>query len=138
MKLRFQKVTKIVTFSLVLFVSVNKIKVPTCTPGPVQQWVQVQKGMASWYGEQLHGRLTASGAAFNTHDLTAAHRTLPFGTRVRVVNRWNGKSVIVRITDRGPFVDGRVIDLSHRAARVIGAAGITPVLLQLEAKHGKH
>jgi len=75
-----------------------------------------ESGGASWYGPGFHGRITASGERFNTNDLTAAHKTLPFGTRVRVTNTANGKSVVVRINDRGPFIQGRIIDLSRAAA----------------------
>ena len=87
----------------------------------------VQSGRASWYGPGFHGRRTASGETFNTHDLTAAHRTLPFGTKVRVVNKKTGKSVVVRINDRGPFAHGRVIDLSKASAQAIGISGVGPV-----------
>ena len=73
-------------------------------------------GIASWYGKPFHGRRTASGERYDMHALTAAHRTLAFGTRVRVVNLENGKTVVVRINDRGPFVKGRIVDLSRRAA----------------------
>ena len=78
------------------------------------------EGKASWYGEKFHGNQTASGATYNMYEMTAAHRTLPFGTRVRVTDRETGASVVVRINDRGPFVDGRVIDLSYQAARELG------------------
>ena len=81
---------------------------------------QVLTGAASWYGPKFHGRLTANGERFNMDDLTAAHRTLPFGTRVRVTNNATGKAVIVRINDRGPFHGNRVIDLSRQAAKTIG------------------
>lgn len=77
-------------------------------------------GIASFYGPGFHGRRTASGEIFNQNALTAAHRTLPFGTRVEVTNKDNGKSVIVTINDRGPFKRNRVIDLSKRAAEEIG------------------
>lgn len=86
-------------------------------------------GMASWYGPGFHGWKTASGERFNTGALTAAHKTLPFGTRVRVVNVRTGRSVVVRINDRGPFIRGRVIDLSKAAARAIGMDGVAPVRL---------
>jgi rare lipoprotein A len=76
-----------------------------------------QTGMASYY---KHGKRTANGERFNPHGLTAAHRTLPFGSRVLVTNLRNGKSVVVRINDRGPFTKGRVIDLSLGAAKVVG------------------
>ncbi|MBD1873152.1 septal ring lytic transglycosylase RlpA family protein [Nodosilinea sp. FACHB-131] len=90
-------------------------------------------GMASWYGPGFHGRRSASGEVFNQNDLTAAHRTLPFGTRVRVTNVSTGQSVVVRINDRGPFSHGRVIDLSAAAASNIGlrASGVARVQLEV-------
>ena len=86
-------------------------------------------GKASYYGREFHGKATASGEKFNMHALTAAHKTLPFGTVVRVTHRGNKKSVVVRINDRGPFVAGRVIDLSYAAAKRIDllAAGVADV-----------
>jgi rare lipoprotein A len=90
-------------------------------PPPIEDGVQV--GVASWYGPGFHGRRTASGEIYDQDALTAAHQSLPFGTQVRVTNLDNGRAVDVRITDRGPFVDGRVIDLSRAAARVIGLIG---------------
>lgn len=85
---------------------------PSATPiGP---------GVASYYGRRFHGRLTANGERFDMNAMTAAHKTLPFGSRVRVTNARNGKSVVVRINDRGPFVRGRHIDLSRAAAQEIG------------------
>lgn len=89
----------------------------------------VQSGRASWYGPGFHGRRTASGETFNTNAMTAAHRTLPFGTKVRVVNKNTGKSVIVRINDRGPYAHGRVIDLSKASAQAIGLSGVASVTL---------
>lgn len=91
------------------------------------------RGMASWYGPGFHGRRSASGERFNQNALTAAHRTLPFGTRVRVTNVNNGQSVVVRINDRGPFSRGRIIDLSAAAARQIGmmASGVAPVKVEV-------
>ncbi len=79
----------------------------------------LQSGIASWYGPNFHGKATANGESYNMNDLTAAHRTLPFNTIVKVENMDNGKSVVVRINDRGPYVGNRVIDLSRRAAREI-------------------
>jgi len=76
-------------------------------------------GLGSWYGKRFHGRRTSSGEKFDQHDLTAAHKTLPFGSKVRVTNVANGKSVEVRITDRGPRSRNRVIDISHAAAMAI-------------------
>lgn len=79
-----------------------------------------QKGKASFYGDKFNGRKTASGEKFRNSKLTAAHKTLPFGTKVKVINLKSGQSVKVRINDRGPFVAGRIIDLSKKAARRIG------------------
>lgn len=76
-------------------------------------------GKASWYGPGFHGKTAASGETFNKNELTAAHRTLPFGTVITVTNQRNGKSVTVRINDRGPFVGKRILDLSSAAADVI-------------------
>ncbi len=80
-------------------------------------------GIASWYGPDFHGRPTANGETYNMNDLTAAHRTLPFNTLLRVENLDNGKSVVVRINDRGPYVGNRIIDLSRKAAREIEMIG---------------
>lgn len=86
-------------------------------------------GLASWYGPGFQGHRTASGERFNTEGLTAAHRSLPLGCHVLVTNRMNGRSVVVRINDRGPFGTGKVIDLSHASARAIGMSGSVPVSL---------
>lgn len=91
-------------------------------------------GHASWYGAQHHGRKTASGEPFNQNALTAAHRTLAFGTKVKVTNTLNNKSVVVRINDRGPFTKGRIIDLSRAAAAKIDMIkqGVAPVRVQVQ------
>lgn len=94
----------------------------------------VQSGMATWYGGGHHGGPTASGERFNKNALTAAHRTLPMGTRVRVTNQNNGRSVIVRINDRGPYGSKRrIIDVSEAAARQLGMidAGVVPVRVEV-------
>lgn len=90
-------------------------------------------GMASYYGRELAGNRTASGEAFDPTDLTAAHRSLPFGTRLRVTNQRTGQSVIVRVNDRGPYARGRVLDLSQGAAEQIGMirSGSAPVSIEL-------
>ena len=80
----------------------------------------VQVGIASYYGEEFHGKPTASGEIFDMHKQSAAHRTYPLGTRARVTNLQNGKSVVVKINDRGPFVSGRIMDLSYGAAQALG------------------
>jgi rare lipoprotein A len=89
------------------------------------------RGSASWYGQPFHGRKTSNGETFNMFALTAAHRTLPFGSLVRVQRMDNGRQVDVRINDRGPFIDGRVIDLSRSAAGKLGilSSGTAPVRL---------
>ncbi|MDR7093321.1 septal ring lytic transglycosylase RlpA family protein [Hydrogenophaga laconesensis] len=81
---------------------------------------EIARGLASWYGERFHGRRTASGEVFDMNQLTAAHKTLPFGTLVRVRHIGTGKEVTVRINDRGPHVPGRIIDLSRAAASTLG------------------
>jgi rare lipoprotein A len=93
----------------------------------------VGNGIASWYGPQFHGQSTANGETYNMNEYTAAHRTLPFNTLVRVENQDNGKSVVVRINDRGPYVGNRIIDLSRRAASEIDmiGPGTAEVLLYL-------
>ncbi|MEZ8022726.1 septal ring lytic transglycosylase RlpA family protein [Vibrio sp. 1F255] len=90
-------------------------------------------GKASWYGDKFHGRLTASGETYNMNANTAAHKTLPFGTIVRVTNTDNNKSVDVKINDRGPYVKGRVIDLSHKAFSQIGDVkkGVVKVKIEI-------
>lgn len=92
-----------------------------------------QVGTASWYGSYFDGKATASGEPFNMYDLTAAHPTLPLGTEVRVTNLRNGRTVVVRINDRGPVVPGRIIDLSYSAARALDvkARGLQRVRLDL-------
>ena len=91
----------------------------------------VQEGIASWYGPGFQGRKTANGERFNTHDLTAAHKTLPFNTILKVTNLENDKFTIVRINDRGPFVRGRIIDLSHAAKTEIGMGGLGRVRIEV-------
>ena len=94
--------------------------------------ILLETGLASWYGPRFHGKLTASGEVFNQERFTAAHRTLPWGSRVKVTNLANGKSVEVRINDRGPFAKGRIIDVSRAAARALGMlqAGIAKVRIE--------
>lgn len=94
---------------------------------------RVKQGTASWYGPGFFGNRTANGEVFQPGTLTAAHRTLPFGTRVRVTNLNNGRSTVVRINDRGPFTGGRVIDLAHGAAQELGlvSSGLAPVRLEV-------
>lgn len=90
-----------------------------------------QKGIASWYGPKFHGKKTANGETYNMHEMTCAHKTLPFNTRLRVKNLSNGKTTIVRVNDRGPFVNKRIIDLSFTAAKKLGVdiTGTAPVII---------
>jgi len=103
------------------------------TPPPPLPAGYTEEGKASWYGEPFNGRRSSNGEIYDMHKLTAAHRTMPFETMVRVTNLNNGKSTTVRITDRGPFVDNRVIDLSLAAAREIESIGpgVVPVRLEV-------
>ena len=94
--------------------------------------MQGEEGLASWYGHPYHGRASASGEIYNMHNLTAAHRTLPFGTEVRVHDLENAREVSVRINDRGPFVEGRIIDLSYAAAQAIQMVGPGIARVRLE------
>jgi len=101
------------------------LAIAACHAEPKQP-TNVYRGYASWYGES---QMTASGERFNKHAMTAAHRSLPLGTHVRVTNTKNGKSVVVRINDRGPYGKGRIIDLSEAAAKQLDMidAGVVPV-----------
>jgi rare lipoprotein A len=90
---------------------------------PTSAGEKIEKGIASWYGPNFHGKLTANGEKYDMNGLTAAHRTLPFNTIVKVKNLDNGQSVKVRINDRGPYAKNRIIDLSKKAARKIGMLG---------------
>jgi len=90
----------------------------------------IQEGVASWYGPGFQGRRTANGEIFNTYDYTAAHKYLPFGAEIKVTNQLNGKYVIVRINDRGPYAGGRIIDLSYAAKQELGMGGLTTVTLE--------
>jgi rare lipoprotein A len=95
-----------------------------------------ETGKGSFYADKFHGRTTASGARFSQHKMTAAHRTLPFGTKVKVVNMANGRSVKVTINDRGPFAPGRIIDVSKKAAQKLGMvnAGVANVEIKYKKK----
>jgi peptidoglycan lytic transglycosylase len=94
-----------------------------------------ETGVASWYGKQFHGRPTANGEIYNMYGLTAAHRLMPLGTVVRVTDRENGRSVTVKVNDRGPFIHGRILDLSYGAAKHLGMveSGTAPVAIEVIA-----
>ncbi len=108
----------------------------SCSRTVVVPKEEAQIGIASWYGGEFHGRRTSSGEVFDQHDMTAAHPTLPFGTWVNVTNLENGRAAVVRINDRGPFVRGRIIDLSYAAARVLGIVGPGTARVRLEVVRG--
>lgn len=93
----------------------------------------VQTGAASWYGPDFQGKRTSNKEIYDMYDMTAAHKTLPFGTRVMVTNLDNSRTAVVRINDRGPFIEGRIIDLSYAAARVLDMveSGVAPVRLEI-------
>lgn len=126
----FKRLTKLLCLAALLLLA-------SCASGPSansnHSWRSYQTGKASWYGGKFQGRKTASGKRYNQWAMTAAHKKLPFGTNVRVTNLNNGHSCVVRINDRGPFVWGRVIDLSAAAAKRIGVynAGVTPVRIDV-------
>ena len=107
--------------ALAVLAGCSRAVLTTPSVPPVTSMEEV--GMASWYGAPHHGRRTASGEVFDMHQLTAAHKTLPFGTRLLVTNRDTSQSVEVRVNDRGPFVGGRILDVSYAAARLLGAVG---------------
>ena len=116
---------------LLLWLALAAAGCATIRPATLERRDQV--GLASYYARTHHGRRTASGERFDMQAMTAAHRTLPFGTRVRVTNLANGRRTVVRINDRGPFRRERIIDLSYAAARELGMAGrgITRVRLEV-------
>jgi len=115
---------------LLLLSSCARKKAPQAPAAPAPGWVEV--GIASWYGHPYHGRHAANGEVYDMEKLTAAHRTLPFGAWVEVTNLSNNRQVRVRITDRGPFVEGRIIDLSRAAARQIAMIGPGTAKVRLE------
>lgn len=116
----------------------SSIPVPMPRPAaatPADTVAYREVGRASWYGPGFHGRETASGEIFNQHELTAAHRRLPLGTRITVTNLENGKSVRVSVNDRGPYIHGRVLDLSKAAARRLDMVSDGVVRVRIEATH---
>ncbi len=104
--------------SLLLLIIV--LLLPACAASRHEIRPEGRYMVASWYGKKFHGRLTASGETYNMYARTAAHKTLPFGTKLRITNPENGRSVVVKVNDRGPFIRGRDIDLSYGAAKKIG------------------
>lgn len=138
---RFTTIILATAFAIPSLTAQNRSADPPAKPSPSsirdvpakRHWYQI--GKASWYGQQFQGKETASGESFNMYDLTAAHRKLPLGTLVRVTNMANGKEVTVRINDRGPVYHSRIIDLSYKAAKLLGlkAVGVQTVRLDVVA-----
>ncbi len=110
---------------------------PTAKKGPAVPAKLPQTGLASWYGAQHQGKQTASGTVFDQAGLTAAHPTLPFGSKIKVTNLANGRSVQVEITDRGPFAESRIIDLSQAAAKALGMIDSGTATVRLELPSGQ-
>jgi rare lipoprotein A len=125
------------TLALVSFIacSVPPPRSKAVLPPPPEGRV-TQTGIASWYGPGFHGQATASGVIYDQHELTAAHQTLPLGTRVMVTNLENGKSTEVAINDRGPFLKERILDLSYAAARTLGMIGPGTIPVRIEVLDG--
>ncbi|NDK54982.1 septal ring lytic transglycosylase RlpA family protein [Pontibacter fetidus] len=122
----------LLTVIIFLFIGIGQVTL-------AQDNTQTQTGAASWYGSKYHGRKTSSGERYNKNDMTAAHNTLPFGTKVKVTNLANNESVIVRINDRGPYVGKRIIDVSEVAARKLdmhgaGVANVKVEVIELDGK----
>ncbi|AFZ49780.1 rare lipoprotein A [Dactylococcopsis salina PCC 8305] len=145
MKIQLRQLLTLTLFTSALSVGLSSTLSETATAETFKSWREINQtdhsnsllarmqGKASWYGSRFHGRRTASGERFNAYAHTAAHRSLPFGTKVRVTNLRNGRSVVVRINDRGPSSRGRVIDLSRAAAQNIGMlrSGVAPVRIEI-------
>jgi rare lipoprotein A len=112
------------------------LSIAACSRLPRPSDPGLETGTASWYGQEFQGRPTSSREVFDMNDMTAAHRTLPFGTYVMVTNLENDRSAVVRVNDRGPFVRGRIIDLSYAAARVLGIVGPGTARVRLETLRG--
>jgi peptidoglycan lytic transglycosylase len=113
----------------------SRVKLP---PSPAFEGRISQTGIASWYGPGFHGKATASGAIYDQNDLTAAHQTLPLGTRVMVTNLDTGSSAEVTINDRGPFAKGRIIDLSYGAGKALGMIGPGTIPVRVEVLEGSN
>jgi rare lipoprotein A len=136
-KLRTAAMAAVMLLVILTAACAHRGSTPVSTrPAPPSAQVEegwTEKGIASWYGEPYHGRQTASGEIYDMHAMTAAHKTLPFGAVVKVSRRDTGADVKVRVNDRGPFIEGRIIDLSYAAARSIGLDidGVAPVKIKV-------
>jgi rare lipoprotein A len=131
MRKRFKKLYPFLLILVVGCASTKEVTRQRFEPGREVQYREV--GLASWYGEEYHGRKTANGEVYNMYAMTAAHRTLPFNLRVRVTNLENGKKAEFRINDRGPFIPGRIVDLSKSGAKELGFLGSGTAKVTVEA-----
>jgi len=124
---------RLINLLLFLFAATLSLPVLAAKPG------DVQTGIASYYHDSLHGNRTASGQVYDKSRMSAAHKTLPLGSKVRVTDMRTGKAITVRVNDRGPFVKGRIIDLSRRAARELGMIqrGVTKVKMEVVSVPGR-
>lgn len=137
--MRYQNLSSVVPACVLLLILLLQACAPVVSPPPVSEHYpeefqgHEEKGEASWYGPKFHGRPTASGEIYNMYDLTAAHKLLPLETWVQVTNLENQKKVKVRINDRGPFVQNRILDLSYAAARELDMIkpGVVPVHIKV-------
>jgi rare lipoprotein A len=118
--MRRLSVSLLATCALLMLAGQSQAELKKSSKSPVTEPAFRQVGTASWYGPGFHGKRTASGERYDQNDLTAAHRKLPLGSEVKVTNLENGRSIVVEINDRGPYIKGRVIDLSKAAARRLG------------------
>lgn len=119
---------RVVKYVLLLFVLISNVGFSNISYGSIKE----QKGIASYYGSEFHGRKTASGERFNMYKLTAAHKFLPLNTYIKVTNISNGKSIIARISDRGPFIKGRIIDLTKEGAKQLDFLKKGTALVKIE------
>jgi len=126
-RLKFSLPTLLLIFFFLVTACARRVVYERRTPPPEEEtkiekreWREVQQGIASWYGADFHGKQTSSGEVYDMYQLTCAHNTLPLGTMVMVTNLENGRSVELKVNDRGPFVKGRIIDVSYAAARMLG------------------
>lgn len=115
------------------FAAAPEADAQTVRPGGRRAALRVESGQASYYAPRFHGRRTASGERYDHQAMTVAHRTLPFGTVLRVTNERNGRTITVRVNDRGPHIRGRIVDLSGAAARRLGVTGVAPVRIEVVA-----
>ncbi len=127
-----RRALRLAALVLVALLAACAHKPPKHVPPPEPMHGKVQEGISSWYGKEFDGRPTANGETFDMNGLSAAHRTLALGTTVRVTNLDNGRDVVLKVNDRGPFVAGRILDCSYGAAKALGFAGAGLARVRIE------